>query len=137
MEITTFKNRKIDFSQPVRIYRNLNRKGQVYSVWQKGFVVAHMKEFVLRDVTFVVNKSGKERAIRTKTRNVHAFIEGLLVDFDNVLFEFSYNLYYKPFTKDGFFVKLLGEQEILLEVSKAEIVYKTEESNLMVQNYEL
>lgn len=137
MEIIAFKNRKIDFSQPVRVYRNLNRKGQVYSVWQKGFVVAHMKEFVLRDVTFVVNKSGKERAMRTKTRNVHAFVEGLLGDFDDVLLEFSYSLHYKPFTKDGFYVESLGEQGISLEVSKAEIVYKTEESNLMVQNYEL
>lgn len=137
MEIITFKNRKIDFSQPVRVYRNLNRKGQVYSVWQKGFVVAHMKEFVLRDVTFVVNKSGKERAIRTKTRNVHAFIEGFLGDFDDILLEFSHNLYYKPFINRGFYIELLGEKESHLGVTKAGIVYKTESGEIMVQNYEL
>jgi hypothetical protein len=41
-------------------------------------VVAHATSLNLYDCDFVVNPSGKRRALRTKERNVHAFIRGFI-----------------------------------------------------------
>lgn len=113
-----YKGREIDYTKPVRVYRNLNKKGQVYSIQQNGVVVAHTKEFVLKDVKFIINKAGKERAIKTKTRNVHAFIEGYLGDIDDVLLEFSHILKYQPFDKKGFYTSsyLLREASVVYKM---------------------
>ena len=40
--ITPYKSREIDYSTPVKIYRNLNKKGKVYSIQQNGLVVGHI-----------------------------------------------------------------------------------------------
>jgi hypothetical protein len=74
--ITPFKNRVIDEKQPVLLYRNLTRKGRIYSLKQNGLVVAHTTAICLKNVEFVINKAGKKQAIKTKIRNVHAFIKG-------------------------------------------------------------
>ena len=125
-----YKGREIDYTKPVRVYRNLNKKGQVYSIQQNGVVVAHTREFVLKDVKFIVNKAGKKRAIETKTRNVHAFIEGYLCDGDNILLDSSHILNYEPFLNKGFYVNLLSSHEI----TKSKIVYKTKDDvNVRVQ----
>lgn len=81
--ITYFKNRMIDWDQPVEVYRNLRRKGRSYSMRQNGKVVAHLHpktpvSMLLYDVEFVVSPSGKARAQETGQRNVHAFIRGTI-----------------------------------------------------------
>jgi hypothetical protein len=63
------------------IYRNLNRKGHVYSFKAlegpyKGRVVAYGEAFVADDVEFHVSFAGWQRAVREKRRNVHAGIIG-------------------------------------------------------------
>lgn len=54
------------------IYRNLKTKG--FSVRYKGRVIEHIISAVATGVTFVVNRAGRQKAIRTKQRNVHAFV---------------------------------------------------------------
>lgn len=76
--IKPFKGRTIDESQPVLLYRNIKRKGKIYSIKQKNVVVAHTTAICLKDVTFVINKGAKAEAIRSKIRNVHAFIKGYI-----------------------------------------------------------
>lgn len=44
-----------------------------------GRVFHHRKGIVLKDVSFVVSKAGRERVLREKKKNVHAYIRG---DFD-------------------------------------------------------
>ena len=103
-----FKNREIDPTKKVLIYRNLNRKGRYFSIKQDGLVVAHTKRFYLTDVECVVNKSGKKRALETRQRNVHAYLKGTLSNSDSVKLEFSYILNYKPFNREGFYSESLG-----------------------------
>lgn len=79
--ITPYKGREIDRKEKVRIYRNLNRKGHVYSIQQFGLVVGYTTDIKLYDCEFVVMKGGKNRALETKTRNVHAFIDGYVCMF--------------------------------------------------------
>lgn len=59
-----------------RIYYNLHKK--CWSVQEKipgrgWIVVDHASEILLEDVTFQVSEAGRQRVIRTKRKNVHAF----------------------------------------------------------------
>jgi hypothetical protein len=51
-----FKNRFWVNSEPVSVYRNLNKKGKWYSIKQKGLVVAHTENIHMYDCKFIVNK---------------------------------------------------------------------------------
>lgn len=69
----------------VHIYRNLkHRDRRAWSVMafdgpNKGKVVDVVDGVVLKDVRFVVNESGRQRVLREKQKNVHAFVDGTLV----------------------------------------------------------
>lgn len=55
-------------------YRNLNR-GLSFSVKHRGIVVDRPNEaVVIEDGTFSVSQAGRERCLRQKKRNVHAFV---------------------------------------------------------------
>lgn len=77
-KIQPFKERLINLDKPVEVYRNLNRKGRVYSIRQNGLVVGHAQRLMLRDVTFHVSKSGVDRVRQNKRKNVHAWASGLI-----------------------------------------------------------
>ena len=67
-------------TKPVQIYRNLNRRGRVYSIRQNGLVVAHTDKIALRNVEFRVQPAGLAKLRRTKKRNVHAYITGKITN---------------------------------------------------------
>lgn len=73
-----YKNRQIDYTQTVLVYRNLNQ--DCYSIVQKGKVVAHAKKLMLADVTFKVRESGRQKVLQTRHKNAHAFAKGILVE---------------------------------------------------------
>lgn len=116
-KITSFKNREIDFEKPVKVYRNLTRKGKIYSIQQNGLVVAHGTCITMSNCKFKVNASGKKRALETGIRNVHAFIEGkiskrgIMGTTAEQAEERNHNLpakiSYYPFDKSGFVCKNL------------------------------
>lgn len=72
-----FRNREIDFSVPVRIYKNLHN-GK-FSIKQQGHVVAHVDTFKITDVTFKVSEAGRQRVILENKKNVHAYVCGRLL----------------------------------------------------------
>jgi hypothetical protein len=80
--IRPFKNRAINPSLRVRVHRNLHNG--MYSVVQHGLVVAHASHIVLSVCEFIVNESGRQRVIRDKRKNVHAFVVGYLACNQNV-----------------------------------------------------
>lgn len=102
--ITPFKNRKFDQTKPVYIYRNLHRKGKVYSIMQNTVVVGHCENLNLTEATFIINKAGKKKAIETKIRNVHAFIKGFICNAENIDEQDFVKLYYHPFEQFGFHI---------------------------------
>jgi len=68
----------IDPSKRVRVYRNLHK--QCFSVQQDGLVRCHTDHVTLQDCKFIVSKAGQKRVRDEGRKNVHAFVEGLLVD---------------------------------------------------------
>lgn len=73
----------------VESYRNLN-KPEFFSCKQvagenKGKVSCYAKVIVLGDATFKVSEASRQRILREKSRNVHAFVRGEFLDcFDGV-----------------------------------------------------
>ena len=43
---------------------------------RKGRVIAHMEVINLKDVSFKVSQAGRQRVLREKRKNVHAFVIG-------------------------------------------------------------
>ena len=73
-EYQSFKGRKIDFSQKVEVYKNLHNG--LFSVRQNGLVVAHVESIVLSYPKIKINEKGRQKVIKDKAKNVHAFITG-------------------------------------------------------------
>lgn len=78
--ITSYKGRAINFENPVEVYRNLSRKGKVYSIRQFGRVVAHATAVMLRDAEFKVSMKGVWRIRKSKTKQIVAWISGYITD---------------------------------------------------------
>jgi hypothetical protein len=59
-------------------YRNLNRKGVVWSVRdvKTGLVIDRAEQVILKDVTFHVSQKGRARVLKEKRKNVHAGVKG-------------------------------------------------------------
>lgn len=71
------------------VYRNLNRKGVVYSLKaldgpHKGKVIAYSDNFAVINARFVVSESGRKRAVKEQKRNVHAGVVGDVVCYKKV-----------------------------------------------------
>lgn len=100
------------------IYRNLHKTG-FFSIKFKGIVIDRQDVFVGIGADFRVSQSGRDRAIKTKQRNVHAYIA---VDEYKIrknidvsgLVEVTYN----PFLVDSFHIKTTGKP-----IFKADKVY--------------
>src|SRR5208283_5290237 len=69
--------------EKVFCYRNLNRKGVVWSVKSKktGLVLDRVDFIMLDQAQFRVSKNGRKRVIKNKRKNVHAGAEGLPMDY--------------------------------------------------------
>jgi hypothetical protein len=69
----------------VRLYRNLKIRDQrAWSLMamegaRKGKVIDIVDGAVLEDVSFVVSEPGRQRVIRDRAKNVHAFVDGELI----------------------------------------------------------
>ena len=67
----------------VKVYYNLH-KFQLSVVAmegaQKGIVIAHAKSILLGDVVFKVFEAGRQRVIRERRKNVHAYVQGDLIN---------------------------------------------------------
>ena len=108
----TDKRYNIDYSKPVKVYRNLH-KG-CWSVKQNGLVKAHSDEINLYDCSFLVNEKNRLKVIKEKRKNVHAFVRGYIWDTPlNLIRQASYN----PYARNSFYDKKDGSS-----VSKAHFV---------------
>lgn len=56
------------------VYRNLHR--ECWSVRLRGRVVAHEQDVWIHTAQFKVSEPGRQRVLREKRKNVHAFVSG-------------------------------------------------------------
>jgi len=87
----------------VRVYFNLHKKllsvqTKVNGRWK---VIKHTDSISLADVKFKVSEAGRQRVLREKRKNVHAFIEGMEIAelTEQIAQKVTYNPYkYEKFT---------------------------------------
>ena len=72
------KNRRANFIPKgrVQVYYNLHKK--CLSIRHKGKVIEHAQEVTLTDARFHVQQAGRERVLKQKRKNVHAYVSGKL-----------------------------------------------------------
>jgi hypothetical protein len=107
----------------VEVYFNLHKR--VFSVrsCKTGRVIHHTKNVHIRDPQFVVREGGRQRVLRERKKNVHAFVRGYATYFeDGIQAEYNYGLAlferptldtigYNPFMYDSF-VKMPDETPV-------------------------
>lgn len=92
----------------VKVYFNLHKN--LFSIvalegQKKGRVISHTDTIDLKNCRYRVQKAGRERVIREKRKNVHAYIVGYMTNIDddfakdNMTKEITYNPY-----KSAYFV---------------------------------
>jgi hypothetical protein len=93
----------------VMVYYNLHK--HTFSVTYDNKVIMHADYVKLSDVEFRVRKGGKERVRSEKSKNVHAFVIGKLLDYceypcDNIPSPSSNKVVtYNPYKYDTFVFK--------------------------------
>lgn len=121
----SYKNRVIDKNKLIQIYRNLNKKGVIYSVRQSGKVVAHTNTIVIKNCHFKINEGGKQRYLETGRKNVHAYIEGYLATIQEIELVVSYQIKYNIKSETGFRI-------LFSDIKSCKIVY-TQNNKLFCQ----
>ena len=116
--ITPYRDRQVDFSKPVRVHRNLHKK--TYTIKQHGLVVGHSDMLTMVKCRFLVSEKGQAKVRRTKQKNVHAFIEGLITlkgcmgtsadSNDKLPVKITYN----PYEDEGFMAKSLVNRPLVV-----------------------
>ena len=77
--ITESQFDSIFIGKKVMVYYNLHK--QTFSVTYDSKVILHVDYIKLGDVEFRVRQGGKERVRQDKSKNVHAFVIGRLLDY--------------------------------------------------------
>lgn len=88
----------VDRTRPVKVYRNLTRK--CYSVQQGGIVRCHVGRIELWECKLKVSESGRQRVLKQKRKNVHAFVEGRVSECFSG--HYSTRLRYNPYEGSSF-----------------------------------
>ena len=99
----------------VDVYYNLHKK--TFSIRCKGRVIAHRDRVTIKNPEYIVGEKGRQRVLNERSKNVHAFVRGTLMDnaslehwidsFDmmNIAFKVKYN----PYVHDTFVTAFDGE----------------------------
>ena len=118
------KNRRANFIPKgrVQVYYNLHKK--CLSVRHKGKVIEHAQEVTLTDARFHVQQAGRERVLKQKRKNVHAYISGKLKETfwftqaPKYIWTAKQHVTYNPYKYKNFVNK-----ETLEPVTSAEVVH--------------
>lgn len=88
----------------VEVYFNLHKK--LFSVrdCKTGRVIKHTNDVTILDPKFVVRKAGRERVLRERKKNVHAFVRGELMGYENMAYapELYSSVTYNPYKYSSF-----------------------------------
>ena len=105
-KIHPFKGRSIDTSKRIKVYRNLGGDcNHMFSIQQDGLVVAHASRVGLHNAQFVVSEAGRQRVLKQRRKNVHAFVTGFIINqFEKLPVRVTYN----PYQTDSFVGTVLG-----------------------------
>ena len=108
----------------VMVYYNLHK--HTFSVTYKGRLISHSDYVKLEDVEFRVRQGGRERVIREKSKNVHSFVIGTLMDYcefpcENLPEEPNNNIVtYNPYKYNSYVMK--DTEEPIFHADEVEMI---------------
>lgn len=73
------KNENNHIGKKVMVHYNLHK--HTFSITHKGLVISHADYVKLNDVEFRVRQGGREKVVKEKRKNVHAFVIGTLIEY--------------------------------------------------------
>lgn len=113
-----------DYGRRVQVYRNLHKGCYSVRCKKSGRVIYHTDKIYLQDVTFKVSESGRQRVLREKRKNVHAFVEGVWLPMLPVTVSTREHIRYNPYKFNKFYseAKLCDGCTVLESVSRREKV---------------
>lgn len=91
----------------VFVYFNLHKKCWSVKALEgpkKGLVINHVNEIALKDITFKVSESGRQRVLKEKRKNVHAGVIGTIINDILDIFT-SKQVSYNPYKASNFYYK--------------------------------
>ena len=99
----------------VDVYYNLHKK--TFSIRCNGKVIAHRDKVTIKNPQYIVGEKGKQRVRREKSKNVHAFVRGTLMDNASVetwidqheSMKVAFKVKYNPYVHDTFVTVFDGE----------------------------
>lgn len=101
---------KIEKGQRIQVYRNLRKDNFSIRDAKTRRVIAYGTDIILSNIRMCVQKGGRERVIREKWKNIHAYVSGSY-EGDNYL-DLNQDwevIYYNPYTTETFINKKTGE----------------------------
>lgn len=108
----------------VMVYYNLHK--HTFSVTYKGRLISHSDYVKLEDVEFRVRQGGRERVVREKSKNVHSFVIGTLMDYcefpcENLPVEPNNNIVtYNPYKYNSYVMK--DTEEPIFHANEVEMI---------------
>jgi hypothetical protein len=96
---------QVPIGQQVRVYFNLHKKMLSVQTKQNGQwkLIGHAEDVYLHNVAFKVSEAGRQRVIKNKRKNVHAFIVGEITDgFKSLDLDPFLTVRYNPYEMDKF-----------------------------------
>lgn len=88
----------LNLHEKIKIYKN-NHKN-LYSIVKNNKVIGYTDKITLKNVKFIVNEQGRQNVLKTKNKNVHAYIEGYFLGYYSI--NYPYSLYYNPYKCNSF-----------------------------------
>jgi hypothetical protein len=122
--ITESQFDSIFIGKKVMVYYNLHK--QTFSVTYDSKVILHADYVKLGDVEFRVRQGGKERVRQDKSKNVHAFVIGRLLDYceypcDDIPLSPSGKIVtYNPYKHNSFVYK--GSEEPVYNAKEVDMI---------------
>ena len=88
----------------VEVYFNLHKKTFSVRDCKTGRVVKHTNDVTVYNPKFVVRKAGRERVLRERKKNVHAFVRGELMGYEDMTYspELYTDVTYNPYKYSSF-----------------------------------
>jgi len=83
----------------VEVYRNLHKNCWSIRDNKTGRVIRHSNNISLKDAELVVRKSGREKVLCEKRKNVHAFIRGTIESYSYI---HKQQIVYNPYKYKSF-----------------------------------
>jgi len=95
----------------VEVYFNLHKR--VFSIrsCRTGRVIHHAKDVNIVNPKFVVREGGRQRVLRERKKNVHAFVRGNITAFKDSPSHLADTIGYNPYKYDSF-VNLTDEAPV-------------------------